>query len=216
MPSIAYRTFKDNLVDVNRLREAHAELAATGRGKRGLGHITRSAIVTLCACWEQYAEDLILEAAIYIKDRVDSPDDLPKHVQKVLSGKVVNAKHKLKPLELAGLGWKNVYVNYAEIDVGNMHSPKAEHIQKLMLDYLGISDKVYEAWAHGNKVKIDKFVNLRNSIAHRGRRAGKYIKFNDVGTSVELIHCTVVETDNFLSDYLTEYLGQRPWNRKQL
>ena len=215
MPSNAYGTFKYNVVNVERLAKAHEALAPTGQGKRGLGHITRSAIVILCACWEQYAEDVILEAVTHIGGGAGNPGDLPKQVRKVLGCKVQNAKNKLKPLELAGRGWQDVYTAYAKNDVGEMHSPKAENIQKLMKDYLGIGVKVYDAWTHG-KDRLDEFVGLRNSIAHKGRAMGKYIKFHEVGTSIELVHLTVVETDNFIIDFLAEHLGQRPWNRRRV
>ena len=186
-PSSAYQTFKYNLVDVDRISEAYEELAPTGQGKRGLGHLTRSGIVTLCACWEQYAKDVIIEGVELIREAATTPDDLPDRVKQVLSRKVRDAKHHLKPLELAGNGWRDVYLGYAKADVGRMHSPKAGNIQELMSSYLGVTEQLSDAWTSG-KDTVNDFVDLRNSIAHKGRREKGYTKFYEVRAAVSMMH----------------------------
>ena len=216
MPSKAFGTFNYNLDDVHRLVQAYEALKPTGQGKRGLGHLTRSSIVTLCACWEQYIEDVIIEGVTHFKDQIDSPDNLPLSVRKVISKKVRRAKNELKPLELAGHGWKDIYLAFAKDEVGNLHSPKTERIQVLLSNYLGFGTRIEETWTCGKK-ELDDFVGLRNSISHRGKSTGKYIKYWEVGSSIELISTTVVETDNALSDHLGGVLPNgRPWNRKRV
>ena len=69
---------------------------------RGLGHITRSGVLMLCAAWELYLEELLIESARVIVDRAASPDDLPEKVQKEIAKTVRDSKHELKPLQLAG------------------------------------------------------------------------------------------------------------------
>ena len=126
MPSEAFGTLNYNMDDVHRLVQAYEALKPTGQGKRGLGHLTRSSIVTLCACWEQYIEDVIIEGVTYFKEQTNSPRDLPLTVRKVISKKVRDAKNELKPLELAGHGWKEIYLAFARDEVSNLHSPKTE------------------------------------------------------------------------------------------
>ena len=216
MPSRAVNTFDYNMVDVRRLVEAYQVLKPTGQGRRGLGHITRSAIVTLSACWEQYIEDLIIESVELIKNQATSPVDLPLPARKVISRRVKDAKHELKPLELAGNGWQDLYLAFARADVGNLHSPKSENINRLMSDYLGTNLPIWEMWGC-SRDDLDSFVGFRNSIAHKGRAMEKYIKYWEVGFSISLILTTVVETDNALSDHLAEILPSgRPWNRRHL
>ncbi|MDE0097935.1 MAG: HEPN domain-containing protein [Gammaproteobacteria bacterium] len=213
MPSEAFGTCNHNRIDVHRLVEAYNALKQAGKGKRGLGHLTRSTIVTLCACWEQYIEDVIIEGVECLKTQIDHPDQLPLGVRKQISKKVKAAKHELKPLELAGEGWKEIYSVYAKDEVGRLHSPKTENIKELFFNYLGFTDQIEEKWACGKK-GVDDFVNLRNLISHKGRSAGKYTKFWEVGSSIKLIADTVIETDNALSDYLKGVLPEgRPWNR---
>ena len=216
MPSTAFATFNYNMDDVHRLVEAYDALKPTGQGKRGLGHLTRSSIVTLCACWEQYVEDVVLEGVALLRDQANSANHLPLQVRKILSKKVKEAKHELKPLELAGDGWRELYLVFATDEVRNLHSPKTAVIQTLLSNYLGVDSQIAEAWTLG-KESLDGFVSLRNSIAHNGRAAGKYIKFWEVGSFIKSISNTVVETDNVLSDYLTDVLPNgRPWNRKHI
>jgi hypothetical protein len=70
------------LQDVTRLEEAHQELNPGGQGRRALGHITRSALVMLCAAWELYIEDLIQEVVEIICENSESPDNLPADIKK--------------------------------------------------------------------------------------------------------------------------------------
>jgi len=213
MPSAAHKTFRYNLVDVDRLIETYETLRPMGPGRRGLGHITRSAIVTLCASWEQYIEDVVIESVELLRIQFNVPSDLPKSVQKKISQNVKNAKHELKPLELAGDGWREIYLAYAKGDVANLHSPKSENVAKLFRDHIGGTDLVFESWSLG-KDGLDGFVDVRNTIAHRGRQAGRYVKFNEVEYHRNRIEQAVLETDNFLSEQLAQILPNgRPWRR---
>ena len=49
MSSNAYTNFEKKLKDVERLYDSHSQLNHDGKGRRGLGHITRSGIFMLCA-----------------------------------------------------------------------------------------------------------------------------------------------------------------------
>jgi hypothetical protein len=214
MPSTASSTFYYNLDDVLRLVTTYEHLKPTGQGKRGLGHLTRSSIVTLCACWEQYIEDVIIEGVELLRTQIRKPDNLPLEVRKEISKQVRNAKNELKPLELAGNGWKDIYLAYAQDAVGKLHSPKTENIEALFTAYLGLKEPIQEKWTCG-KDGVDKFVRVRNVIAHKGRASGKYIKFWEVGHSIELVKNTVIETDNYLSEYFADILPKgRPWRRR--
>lgn len=123
MPSSAYRLFKKNRIDVVRLIESHGVLSDGMRGKKGLGHLTRSGVVMLCACWELYAESLLVEGLRHLANKCDSPYQLPLVVQKELAKHVREAKHELKPLALANNGWREVLVAYAEFQCANFHTP---------------------------------------------------------------------------------------------
>jgi len=81
MPSKAFTEFRKNIADVDNLISSHRILNNGGRGKKGLGHITRSGIVMLCATWELYIESLLCESLEIILNRKTTPKDLPTIVK---------------------------------------------------------------------------------------------------------------------------------------
>tara|TARA_R110000868_G_scaffold55375_1_gene172106 strand:+ start:294 stop:938 length:645 start_codon:yes stop_codon:yes gene_type:complete len=213
MPSNASGAFRYNRVDVYRLIDAYEELRPTGSGKRGLGHLTRASVVTLCAAWEQYVEDAMIEAVEHLIAGSAAPRDLPMPVQRWLSRQVREAKNTLKPLEMAGDGWREVYRSYVQRAATDNHSPKTANIEKLWLDSIGIEQSVCDTWSYSKK-DINEFVQLRNEIAHKGRGAAHYVKFSWVKYYLDMISEVVRESDNFLGDQLTAHLGNRPWRRR--
>ena len=96
MASNSFDKFNWNIQEVGRLEEAHDALNHDGIGRRALGHITKSALVMLCAAWEVYIEDVILESIGFINNRLDEPSALPIVVKKKLVGTVNNDMSKIK------------------------------------------------------------------------------------------------------------------------
>lgn len=138
MPSSAYQAFKRNRIDVARLIESHAKLHSGTPGKKGLGHITRSGVVMLCASWELYAESLLVESLQHLCTKCDSPDQLPFVVQRELAKHVRESKHDLKPLALANSGWRDVLVTHAEQICAGLNTPKAAPLNELFKKFLGL------------------------------------------------------------------------------
>ena len=185
MPSNAYIKFeKDFLEDVERIIISHKQLNNNKKGgKRALGHITRSGIIMLSAAWELYIEELIIESVRIICNRIDDPKLLPKRVQKEISYSVKSSKHELKPLELAGDGWRSVYINHVFDKIQHHNTPNSENIDDLFWRFLGIKE-ISNNWTY--KKEINKFIKLRGCIAHRGREAG-YITINGLKTIRKLL-----------------------------
>ena len=79
MLSSAFQKFERNMVvDVDRTIAAHANLNHDGRDRRGLGHITRGGVLNLCAAWELYLDEVILEGILFLIDRIESPTAFPR------------------------------------------------------------------------------------------------------------------------------------------
>uniref|UniRef100_B3EKE7 Uncharacterized protein n=1 Tax=Chlorobium phaeobacteroides (strain BS1) TaxID=331678 RepID=B3EKE7_CHLPB len=136
------------LVDVDRIIKSHGQLNHQGMGRRGLGHITRSGVLMLCAAWELYLEELAVECArIFIK-RIDSPGQLPLPVQKEISKVVRDSKHELKPLELAGNGWATILQNHVGQSVSILNTPKSNNLDPLFKRLLGV-EKLSSFWSKG-------------------------------------------------------------------
>lgn len=215
MPSSAFRKFERNmLVDVDRIIETHGNLNHDGRGRRGLGHITRGGVLMLCAAWELYVEEVILEGIQFVIANVDLPNALPKDVQKELARAVKESKHDLKPLELAGEGWKSLYRNHAHETLAGLNTPKSGNLDPLFKRFLGVPS-ISGNWTVGAQT-INDFVGVRGDIAHRGRDA-RYVTINRLAEYKRVISSAAIDTDNFLSEFLRDSTPgmARPWNRRQ-
>ncbi|MCV6588954.1 MAG: HEPN domain-containing protein [Marinobacterium sp.] len=212
MPSRAYRQFRHNMMDVKRLIDAHAELSPNHKGKRALGHITRSGVVMLCAAWELYAENVLIESAKYLAESYYKPLDLPKQAQKHLSKRVKEAKNELKPLELGGIGWKQLYVAYCQEEAKAVNTPKTTVLFPLYERFIGLVD-VSDSWPVDAEY-VDSFVRVRGDIAHNGRSA-KYITISELRDYYGSIQSLVFDQDNYLCGYLFNMVDNtvQPWRR---
>lgn len=211
MPSNAFAAFRYNAVDVERLIESHGKLHAGNPGKKGLGHITRSGVVMLCAAWELYTESLLVEAAEFLVNKCQSPTDLPLEVQKELARHVKESKHELKALALANDGWRGVLVAHAKLWCDGLNTPKAAPLNDMFHKLLGV-DKLSDCWSCG-AATVNDFVGVRGDIAHRGRYAD-YIKVQELTNYLTLIDQVAIETDNAISNYIkiVSPAKKKPWN----
>ncbi|UIP87424.1 HEPN domain-containing protein [Pseudomonas phenolilytica] len=215
MPSSALQKFERNmLVDVDRIIESHGQLNHDGLGRRGLGHITRSGVLMLCAAWELYLEELLVESVRTLIRRADIPTQLPQHVQKEISKTVRESKHKLKPLELAGDGWKTVYDNHTTQTIQGLNTPKSTNIDPLFKRFVGI-ENLSNSWSIGEEA-LNAFVTARGDIAHRGRDAGYITIINLHEYRAQILRC-VIDTDNAMADFIQrKSIGGSPWRRRAI
>lgn len=212
MPSTAYNLFKDNVIDVERLIESHGQLNNGARGKKGLGHLTRSGIVMLCAAWEVYVEDLLEHVVQRYGECLELPDQLPKAVQRHLSTSVKNDKHELKPIQFAGAGWRTVYLEYAQRETQSLNSPTPGNLNELYLRYAGVPE-LSSCWTV-DAGDISEFVHIRGKIAHTGRKS-KYVKIGDLQDYLEEFKRVAIETDNFMAEFVRDNTPDTkfPWYR---
>ncbi|KAB7700290.1 hypothetical protein GBN26_09450 [Plesiomonas shigelloides] len=212
MPSQAYRKFIHNTVDVDRLISSHNVLNPNGRGRRGLGHITRGGVMMLCASWEVYVEDVLIECAKYISNNLFHPNELPRTVKKNLAKKIRENKNELKVLELGGCGWRDVYLQYCQNEARLVNSPKTTILEPLYKNYIGVQD-ISTFWTCGGEYITD-FVSVRGGIAHKGRSSG-YITVKELEQYNDIIKFTAKEMDNQLCDYSFGLVNStiQPWRK---
>jgi hypothetical protein len=216
LPSKSFRKFETKLlVDVDRIIDSHAFLNHDGGGRRGLGHITRSGVLMLCAAWELYVEDALQESVEYFIDKYENPKDLPKPVKKELAKTVKESKHELKPLELAGEGWKSLYRNHVSEVLRGLNTPKSGNLDILFNRMIGVP-RVSDWWSLG-KDEIDHFVTMRGDVAHRGSDA-KYVTIKKLKDYKGKVTQTTLDLDNELTEYLCRVTPgiERPWRRRKV
>lgn len=212
MASSAFNEFRFNVLDARRLHQAHGIVSAGTPGKKGLGHLTRSGVVMLCAAWERYNESVIVEAASYLAREIRDPINLPLPVRKHLSSFAKQHKHELKPMELAGDGWRTVYVAQATDETSALNTPKSGKLKELYERLTGLSD-VSSFWTIGAK-PVDDFVTTRGDIAHNGRNS-PYIAAGTLLNYIEMIEKIAAEHDNKFCDHLKAISCStyQPWRR---
>lgn len=213
MPSAALQKFECNLlVDVDRIIESHSTLNHDAPGRRGLGHLTRSGVLMLCAAWELYLEELARESALILAQRAANPGSLPTSVKKEIAKVVRDSKHELKPLELAGDGWRIVYSNHVGQTTSGLNTPKSTNVDALFKRLCGV-EEMSAKWSVG-AAAIDAFVTARGEIAHRGRDA-TYVRIGLLREYREQVIRTVVDTDNAMADFIrANSAGGSPWRRR--
>ena len=209
MPSNSYIDFLELLDDVNQLINTHFQMTKGRAGRKKLGYLTRSAVVMLCAAWERYNENLLLETIDKILTSNIVAKDLPKEVKKYVSSKVKKDKNEIFPIELADDGWKNLWKGYAVNDTDNLHTPNSEKLTLLFKRNLGISDYT-DFWMPNTKDKINEFVSDRGEIAHNGSKA-KYIRINSLKKYKDLTIDNAANIDFNISQLLQNSYQVASW-----
>ncbi|MGV0998856.1 MAG: HEPN domain-containing protein [Fluviibacter sp.] len=212
MASSAFNEFRYNVLDAKRLHQAHGIVSLGTPGKKGLGHLTRSGVVMLCAAWERYNESVIVEAVSYLAKEIRDPNNLPLAVRKHLSAIAKQHLHELKPMELAGDGWRKLYVAQAIDETSSLNTPKSGKLKDLYERLTGLTD-VSAFWTIGAK-PVDDFVSARGDIAHNGRKA-PYITTGTLQYYIQIIEQVASEHDNKFCDHLKAASGStyQPWRR---
>ena len=212
MASAAFNEFKFNILDAKRLQQAHDLMSNGDKGRKGLGHITRSGVVMLCAAWERYNEAVIIESVKHLASQISDPQTLPKDVRLYLSEIARNSKHNLMPMMLAGEGWRSMFITQAENETYSLNTPKSSNLIPLYKKLIGIKD-VTTLWT-GGAIPIDRIVSVRGDIAHKGRNA-PYIKAIQLESYIYLVRTLTAEHDNKLCDYLKQINSSnyQPWRR---
>ena len=202
--------------DVDRVIVEHEAVQQGRQGNMNLGYLTRAGVLFLCAGWELYNEELVLEAVQKILDRVTGPDRLPTKVQKVISNYVREAKHELKPLALAGDGWRTVYQDKANEVVATLNTPKKGVIDNLFHTLIGFED-VSEKWSCGSKA-INDFVSVRGDVAHKGADAATIHIRTLRDVFKPRITQTVLEMDHAISTFIRDAYPDDgyPWRRRPI
>jgi RiboL-PSP-HEPN len=217
MTSSALTKFECTMLkDVDRIIDTHKSLLTGGKGKKALGHLTRGGVLLLCAAWELFMEELLVEAVKACREKAITPDNLPLPVQKTIAGYVKESKHALKPLALAGDGWKAIYLDIANETVAALNTPKSHNIDKIFHDLLGINE-LSKCWSIEAK-NVNLFVEARGDIAHKGSDS-EYVTIAILRDNYKVGICrTAEETDNAVSTHIRDSFDPKsyPWNRRKL
>ena len=210
----------ENLADVDRLLEIHANVGGSKKGRRHrLEVLNKSAIVLITAFWEAYCEDLAAEALQHLVTHVPSASKLPVELKKKISTEIKAAHHDLKMWDLADGGWRPVVqarlATLMEQRNRKLNTPKAANIDELFMNAVGLS-KVSDAWKWTKmssvqaSTQLDTYIEMRGAIAHRGSHSGG-VKKTDVAQFLSLVKRLAAKTGGRVNTHVTDATSKTLW-----
>lgn len=220
MPSKAYEALKSNLTDIHRLLEIHQATGGSGPGRKyGLEVLNKSAIVLITAIWEAYCEDIAAEGLKHLVDNLSKSDNLTKELKKQIAGELKANDNNLDVWKLADDGWKKIlqdrFGQLSEKRNRKLNTPKHAQIDELFRHTLGIS-KISSSWtwkrvsASQSRTKLDKFVELRGAIAHRGKSSDS-VKLSQVREYLSLLEKITAKTGGRVNKHVKDMTGKPLW-----
>jgi hypothetical protein len=215
--------FEENLQDVERLLELHQQIGGNKKGRRfGLEVLNKSAIVLITAFWEAYCEDIAAEGLAHIVKHAKSADVLPTELKKIVATELKNDSHELAIWKVSDGGWRN-YLS-ARLEALNeararkLNTPKTANINTLFASAVGI-DRISDSWHWPPKMttkqaadKLDRYVELRGAIAHRGKYS-QTVKKAEVISYLDFSKELAGITGGQVNKHVLAITGERLWKK---
>ena len=212
-------SFDENTKDIDRLLEFHRRIGGSRQGRRfRLEVLNKSAIVLITSFWEAYCEDIARQGLVHIADNLKAADDLPTEMKKRVVRELKKCKHDLAIWQISDSRWRD-YIKHSVKPIEILNTPKTNQVDNLFSDLIGISN-ISDSWywpgmsCENAKNKLDKFVTLRGSIAHRGESV-KYVRKAEVEDYVNFVRKLAAKTGGRINSHVFELTGKRLWPRKQ-
>ncbi|MGD9873530.1 MAG: HEPN domain-containing protein [Kiritimatiellia bacterium] len=224
MASKARKAFDENMVDVENLIQYYEFADESFREAAiepppGADVVLRSAIVLLVTYWEAYIEDIVSEGVAHLVEHVPDPNNLPKELLKAIARELKTDKNEIAIWRLASDGWRELLTQrlpgFRERRNRSFNTPKSDQTRQFVCEALGISD-ITLCWkidkdepAQTCKV-LDKVVELRGQIAHRGKLS-KTVKPEVVRSMTEWFKKLVSKTGGHINSFIKKSCGVPLW-----
>jgi RiboL-PSP-HEPN len=181
----------------------------------------RSAVVLMVSHWEAYIEAISSEALAFIIENLKHSDDLPKELKKQIAKEIKDEKNELEMWQLADDGWKDYLKKrlkkYEESRNRSFNTPKSAQTDDFIQRTIGIT-KITEAWKSESfepkeaRNKIDKLVEIRGQIAHRGRLEQQLSK-EWILAHVSFLKKIVSKTGGRIKKHVKGITGKDLWSK---
>jgi hypothetical protein len=221
MESNAKRAFDENCKDIERLLEFHQEVGGEERGRRyGLEVLNKSAVILLCSFWEAYCEDIAAEGISHLVEHASSAQDLSDDIKKKVAKDIKGEQNELAVWFLADDDWRS-YLNQRleklKIERNRvLNTPNTKNINDFFNKALGI-EQISQKWywkkmpKENSTRKLDEFIELRGTIAHRGKLDDNSVKKEQVIAFLKHIQTLVSKIDREVFDTVTRSTGREHW-----
>lgn len=221
MPSLARNAFDKNVEDIERLLDLHRQIGGTEKDRYHLEVLNKSAIVLITAFWEAYCEDIASEGLAHIVKYAKSADALPKELKKQVAAELKKDDNEIQLWKIADDGWRkylsNRLDNFREVRNRRLNTPKTANIDDLFLSAVGV-ERISKSWRLGKSLtpkhaseRLDKYVELRGAIAHRGQSSGSVIK-GQVEDYFKLVKGLAAKTGGHVYSHVKDITGKPLWS----
>lgn len=221
MPSQARISFDKNASDIGRLLDLHTLVGGTAKGRRHkLEVLNKSAIVLITAFWEAYCEDVAAEGLAHIVKHAKTADDLPIELRRQIAKDIKKNPNEIEVWKVADQGWRQ-YISDRFTELKDqrdrrLNTPKTTNINDLFRSAVGI-ETISNNWRWARKMtakrageKLDKFVELRGSIAHRGQSSTS-VKKAQVVDYFEFVKSLAGRTGGAVNAHVKRITGKPLW-----
>lgn len=221
MPSKAWQSFEKNATDIERLLELHAQVGGNAPGRRyNLEVLNKSAIVLITAFWEAYCEDVAAEGLAHIVKHAKSAEVLPLELRKQIAKDLKGDQNEIGVWKIADDGWRQHLTDrFSELKDQRdrrLNTPKTANIDQLFRSAVGIKN-ISGVWHRPRRMsvkrareKLDKYVELRGSIAHRGR-SGTSVKKAQVVDYFDFVRSIASKTGGAVNKHVKAVTGRPLW-----
>lgn len=198
--------------DVKTLLALHPRVHSPGPGRpRGdTGPLLRSTVVLIHTAWENYFEQVVVEAATAAHLAIGQDHDrLPKGTRQALG-------NRKDPWSLAGDRWKAAATEFVDGKVAALNTPNASNVESIADDCLGLPRFLEGcSWqgksADAVRADLDALVHeVRGEIVHKGRTASP-LYLVGVKSWDGFVSKLVDKTDGVIADHIDAEFGVRPW-----
>lgn len=225
MPSKARKALDENLKDVERLLKLHEQEGGNATGRRyGLEVLNKAAVVLITAYWESYCEDIAEEALEHIVSHAPSSDALPKEIKKIIAKELKGNLSEIAVWDIADDKWRNLLKRrlkaLKEDRNRKLNTPKYKNIDELFESAIGLTN-VSSKWVWAKKLtvekarqKLDKYVELRGEIAHRGK-ANTSVTKPQVVDYLKFIKKAAAKTGGAINLYVKHITGKKLFGKNK-
>lgn len=171
------------LKDVKNLQHFHTAVGGSGVGRRSdnFSSLNKSGIVLLCASWEIYVEQIVIECTNIHLENVVTPDTMLSSLSKLVTKFLDKEKDDRAWHKIVNDGWKGIVRSAVATRVGILNTPKTAQVSSLFEELLNINN-ITSNWSWHRcsnqyaMARLNEFVTLRGSIAHGERQSANITK----------------------------------------
>lgn len=172
--------FEEAIKDIDILLQLHDLVTGgtPGRPKQELAVLKRSGIILTVTAWETFVEDTLVSQFELKLEKAINTNDLQSAFNAVAQSWLQS--QKLSPPSLAkwtGSGWKEIILEKFKQDVSALNTLSSANVKKLFKRYLDLDITQHWKWhktlPQEACQELDKLIELRGKLVHRGKNTSK-------------------------------------------